>query len=57
MGRVNEFPVGSLAVGRHTFEDVREYDVADDDIRAALQFVGELADQPFHLLPSHAFSY
>ena len=29
-----------------TFEDVqREYDVTADDIRAALRFVGELAEQ------------
>ena len=45
--------VGSLAGGM-TFEDVqREYDVTADDIRAALRFVGELAEQEsFHPLPS-----
>jgi uncharacterized protein (DUF433 family) len=45
--------VGSLAGGM-TFEDVqREYDVTADDIRAALRFVGELAEQAsFHPLPA-----
>jgi len=45
--------VGSLAGGM-TFEEVqREYDVTADDIRAALRFVGELAEQEsFHPLPS-----
>jgi uncharacterized protein (DUF433 family) len=45
--------VGSLAGGM-TFEEVqREYDVTADDIRAALRFVAELADQEsFHPLPS-----
>jgi uncharacterized protein (DUF433 family) len=45
--------VGSLAGGM-TFEDVqREYDVTVDDIRAALRFVGELAEQEsFHPLPA-----
>jgi uncharacterized protein (DUF433 family) len=44
--------VGSLAGGM-TFEDVqREYDVTADDIRSALRFVGELAEQEsFHPLP------
>jgi uncharacterized protein (DUF433 family) len=44
--------VGSLAGGM-TFEEVqREYDVTADDIRAALRFVGELAEQEsFHPLP------
>lgn len=38
--------VGSLAGGM-TFEDVqREYDVSVDDIRAALQFVREIAGLP-----------
>jgi len=43
--------VGSLAGGM-TFEEVkREYDLTDDDIRAALKFVGELAEQEsFHPL-------
>jgi len=45
--------VGSLAGGM-TFEDVqREYDLTADDIRAALKFVAELADQEsFHPLPA-----
>jgi len=45
--------VGSLAGGM-TFEDVqREYYVTADDIRAALRFVGELAEQEsFHPLPA-----
>jgi uncharacterized protein (DUF433 family) len=45
--------VGSLAGGM-TFEDVqREYDLTADDIRAALRFVGELAEQEsFHPLPA-----
>jgi uncharacterized protein (DUF433 family) len=44
--------VGSLAAGM-TFESVqREYDLTDEDIRAALRFVGELAEQEsFHPLP------
>lgn len=44
--------VGSLAAGM-TFEGVqREYDLTADDIRAALRFVGELAEQEsFHPLP------
>jgi uncharacterized protein (DUF433 family) len=44
--------VGSLAGGM-TFEEVqREYDLAPEDIRAALKFVGELAKQEsFHPLP------
>ena len=43
--------VGSLAGGM-TFEEVeREYDLTAEDIRAALKFVGELADQEsFHPL-------
>ena len=45
--------VGSLAGGM-TFEDVQsEYDITADDIRAALRFVGELAEQEsFHPLPT-----
>jgi uncharacterized protein (DUF433 family) len=45
--------VGSLAGGM-TFEEVqREYDVSAEDIRAALRFVGELAEQEsFHPLPA-----
>jgi uncharacterized protein (DUF433 family) len=44
--------VGSLAGGM-TFEDVlREYDLTADDIRVALRFVGEPAEQEsFHPLP------
>jgi uncharacterized protein (DUF433 family) len=44
--------VGSLAGGM-TFENVqREYDLTAEDIRAALRFVGELAEQEsFHPLP------
>ena len=45
--------VGSLAGGM-TFEEIqREYDVTAEDIRAALKFVGELAEQEsFHPLPA-----
>ena len=45
--------VGSLAGGM-TFEEVqREYDLSADDIRAALKFVGEIAEQEsFHPLPT-----
>jgi uncharacterized protein (DUF433 family) len=45
--------VDSLAGGM-SFEDVqREYDVTADDIRAALRFVGGLAEQEsFHPLPA-----
>lgn len=45
--------VGSLAGGM-TFEQVeREYDVTAADIRAALKFVAELAEQEsFHPLPA-----
>ena len=45
--------VGSLAGGM-TFEEVqREYDLSADDIRAALMFVAELAEQEsFHPLPA-----
>jgi len=44
--------VGSLAGGM-TFEEVqREYDITADDIRAALKFVADLAEQePCHRLP------
>jgi uncharacterized protein (DUF433 family) len=43
--------VGSLAGGM-TFEEVqREYDLTAEDIRAALRFVGELAEgESFHPL-------
>jgi len=45
--------IGSLAGGM-TFEEIqREYDLTVDDIRAALRFVGELAEQEsFHPLPA-----
>ncbi|MDB6158089.1 MAG: hypothetical protein JWO04_1795 [Gammaproteobacteria bacterium] len=45
--------VGSLAGGM-SFEEVqREYDVTADDIRAALKFVADLAEQEsFHPLPA-----
>ena len=45
--------VGSLAGGM-TFEEIqREYDLTADDIRAALRFVGELAEQEsFQPLPA-----
>ena len=45
--------VGSLAGGM-TFEEIqREYDLTADDIRAALRFVGEIAEQEsFHPLPT-----
>ena len=45
--------IGSLAGGM-TFEEIqREYDLTADDIRAALRFVGELAEQEsFHPLPA-----
>ena len=45
--------VGSLAGGM-AFEEVqREYEITSDDIRAALRFVGEVADQEsFHPLPA-----
>jgi len=45
--------VGSLAGGM-SFEDVqREYDLTPEDIRAALKFVGEIAEQEsFHRLPA-----
>jgi uncharacterized protein (DUF433 family) len=45
--------VGSLAGGM-SFEQVQqEYDLTLEDIRAALKFVGELADQEsFHPLPA-----
>lgn len=40
--------VGSLAGGM-SFEEVqREYDLAMEDIRAALKFAGELVDQEQH---------
>ena len=45
--------VGSLAGGMTLEEVQREYDVTADDIRAALRFVAELAEQEsFHPLPA-----
>lgn len=45
--------VGSLAGGM-TFDEIeREYDLTAEDIRAALRFVGEIAQQEsFHPLPA-----
>ena len=45
--------VGSLAGGM-TFEEVqREYDITADDIRSALKFVADLAEQEsYHPLPA-----
>ena len=45
--------VGSLAGGM-TFEEVeQEYDITADDIRAALKFVSEIAEQEsFHPFPA-----
>lgn len=45
--------VGSLAGGM-TFDEIeREYDLTAEDIRAALKFVGEIAQQEsFHPLPA-----
>ena len=45
--------VGSLAGGM-SFEELRkEYDLTIEDIRAALKFVGQLAEQEsFHSLPA-----
>ena len=45
--------VGSLAGGMTMEEVMREYDLTADDIRAALRYVGELAEQEsFHRLPA-----
>lgn len=45
--------VGSLAGGMSFDEVQREYDLSADDIRAALKFVGEIAEQEsFHPLPA-----
>ena len=45
--------VGGLAGGM-TFEDIqREYEVGPEDIRAALEFAGQLVEQEtFHPLPA-----
>jgi uncharacterized protein (DUF433 family) len=45
--------VGSLAGGMTFQESRREYDLTADDIRAALKFVADLAEQEsFHPLPA-----
>ncbi len=45
--------VGSLAGGMSFDEVQREYDLSADDVRAALRFVGEIAEQEsFHPLPA-----
>jgi uncharacterized protein (DUF433 family) len=45
--------VGSLAAGMTFTEIEREYGVSAEDIRAALRFVAELAEQEsFHPLPT-----
>jgi uncharacterized protein (DUF433 family) len=45
--------VGSLAGGMSFDEVQREYDLTVEDIRSALKFVGELAEQDsFHPLPA-----
>jgi uncharacterized protein (DUF433 family) len=45
--------VGSLAGGMTMEEVQREYRLTPDDIRAALRYVGELAEQEsFHRLPT-----
>jgi uncharacterized protein (DUF433 family) len=45
--------VGSLAGGMSFEQLQQEYDLTVEDIRAALKFVGELAEQEsFHVLPA-----
>ena len=45
--------VGSLAGGMSFEEIQREYDLTIEDIRAALRYVGEIAEQEsFHRLPA-----
>ena len=45
--------VGSLAGGMSFEEIQREYDLTAEDIRAALKFVGQLAEEEsFHLIPA-----
>jgi len=45
--------VGSLASGMSFEEIQKEYDVTEEDIRAALKFVTDLAEQEsFHRLPA-----
>ena len=45
--------IGSLAGGMIFEEIQREYDITADDIRAALRFVGDLAEQEsFHPFPA-----
>lgn len=44
--------IGGLASGMTTEEVSKEYDVRQEDIRAALQYVGELGElEEFHPLP------
>lgn len=45
--------VGSLASGMSFEEIQKEYDVTEEDVRAALKFVTDLAEQEsFHRLPA-----
>jgi uncharacterized protein (DUF433 family) len=45
--------VGSLASGMSSEEIQKEYDVTEEDIRAALKFVTDLAEQEsFHRFPA-----
>lgn len=47
--------VGSLAGGMSADEIRREYDISQEDIRAALVFANELVEQEsFHTLPNPA---
>lgn len=44
--------VGGLAGGMTTEEIMREYDITEEDVRAALAYVAELIDsEEFHPLP------
>lgn len=44
--------IGGLAGGMTTEEIMREYEVTEDDIRAALNYAGELIEEEeFHPLP------
>jgi uncharacterized protein (DUF433 family) len=45
--------IGSLAGGMDFEQIQREYDLTNDDIRAALRFAGELVErEQFHPLPA-----
>jgi uncharacterized protein (DUF433 family) len=47
--------VGSLAAGMSFDEVASEYDLSDEDIRAALGYASErVADESLHPLPAHA---